>query len=102
VIIRVLKRFHLLAQLKLPRSFIKEQHKNSKEHCIRRRKKSFDGIARCKSRYDSTECCRKHEWLRRSALYGGKCNGGVGNIDHIIEKIVDEARKSFPEKIWVL
>jgi hypothetical protein len=32
VITRVLKRFHLLAPLKLPRSFTNVQHKNSKEH----------------------------------------------------------------------
>ncbi len=60
---------------------------------IGRSKKSFDGFTGCYSGNDGTKCCGQYEWLCRAALYGCQAMVGVGNIDHIIDKICEEARK---------
>ena len=62
------------------------------------RKKSFADLARCKTRNDRTKCGGFDEWMRRSALHGCLAMVGVGNVDHIIEKICEEARKIIPGK----
>jgi hypothetical protein len=60
--------FYKGCQDRLSKSYTKIQKSISTWWC----KKSLDGFARCKSRYDGTECCSKHEWLRWPAMHGGK------------------------------
>ena len=88
MIIRVLKLFHLLALQKLPRSFINEQHKNSKRAlALGGAKNHLMVLPDAKADMTAQNVAASMSGCAGQRCMAASAMVGVGNIDHIIEKI---------------